>query len=204
VAGSSAWCFTLGNGASGGAPTEAVTAFPNSPPANWSSAQVAEVHKGFDIDFTDSSFSSGLGDIDVEFVPTPCANLARVSFGPAIAKAADANCTPPSHTKITQAKINKNKHTAFFKFKAKGTKKFKCTLTRNGKRLLLQLLQVAEALRQQAEEGPVRLLRRRDQPGRRRPQASQEKVRAAVASRGRIHSGRIRPRAINRAGLDLW
>jgi len=89
----------------------------------------------YGFDFANSSFSSGLGDIQVSFQSTPCANAARASFGSAIAETAAANCTPPSHTKITVAKINQNKHTAFFKFTAKGTKKFTCELTRNGQRL---------------------------------------------------------------------
>jgi hypothetical protein len=37
--------------------------------------------------------------------------------------------------KITAAKINRNKHAAFFKFTAKGTKKFIRELTRNAQRL---------------------------------------------------------------------
>jgi hypothetical protein len=90
----------------------------------------------YGFDFASSSFSSGLGDIQVSFQSTPCTNNdAQASFRPAIAEAAGANCTPPSHTKITVAKINQNKHTAFFKFTAKGTKKFICELTRNAQRL---------------------------------------------------------------------
>jgi hypothetical protein len=90
----------------------------------------------FELNFTDPSFASGLGLIDVGFMSTPClksANASRANFGPAVARAAEANCTPPSRTKITTAKINQKKHTAFFKFTAKGTKKFTCVLTRNGK-----------------------------------------------------------------------
>jgi hypothetical protein len=160
----SAWCLTVTNSPNSGAPMTDLTGIPNSPPADGSAAQVSVVHAGFGFgsdtfgcdldqsgfacpapfgvspqeygfDVTDSSFSSGLGDVQVDFQSTPCANNARASFGPAIAKAADDKCTPPSHTKITQAKINKNKHTAFFKFKAKGTKKFTCELLRNGRRL---------------------------------------------------------------------
>jgi hypothetical protein len=89
----------------------------------------------YGFDFTNSSFSSGLGDVQVDFQSTPCANDARASFVPAIARAAGDKCTPPSHTKLTEAKINKKKHTAFFKFTAKGTKKFTCELTRNGQRI---------------------------------------------------------------------
>jgi hypothetical protein len=90
----------------------------------------------YGFDFASSSFSSGLGDIQVSFQSTPCTNnVAQASSRPAIAEAAKANCTPPSHTKITVATINNNKHTAFFKFTAKGTKKFICELTRNAQRL---------------------------------------------------------------------
>jgi hypothetical protein len=161
---SSGWCLTVTDSPSSGTPMTAVTGIPNSPPADGSAAQVSDVHAEFGFgsdsvgcdleqsgfgcpapfgvspqeygfDFTDSSFSSGLGDIQVSFQSTPCANNAAASFGSSIAKAADANCTPPSHTKITVAKINQNKHTAFFKFTAKGTKKFTCELTRNGQRM---------------------------------------------------------------------
>jgi hypothetical protein len=159
----SAWCLTVTNSPNSGTPMTDVTGIPNSPPADGSAAQVSDVHAGFGFgsdnvcdlvqsgfacpapfgvspqeygfDFTDSSFSSGLGDIQVNFQSTPCANNARASFGPAIAKAADDKCTPPSHTTITQAKINQNTHTAFFKFTAKRTKQFTCALTRNGQRL---------------------------------------------------------------------
>jgi hypothetical protein len=89
----------------------------------------------YGFDFASSSFSSGLGDIQVSFRSTPCTNNAQASFRSAIAEAAGANCTPPSHTKIAVAKIDHNKHTAFFKFTAKGTKKFICELTRNAQRL---------------------------------------------------------------------
>jgi hypothetical protein len=91
--------------------------------------------QAYGFDFASSSFSSGLGDIQVSFQSTPCTNNAQASFRPAIAEAAAANCKPPSHTKITVAKINQNKHMAFFKFTAKGTKKFICELTRNAQRL---------------------------------------------------------------------
>jgi len=77
---------------------------------------------------TSCPFAGALGDISVRFPNTPCINKASVGAG-----AADA-CTPPSHTKITQASINRKKRTAFFKFKAKRTNKFVCELTRNGKR----------------------------------------------------------------------
>lgn len=91
--------------------------------------------QAYGFDFANSSFSGGLGDIQVSFQSTPCTNNAQASFRPAIAEAAKANCTPPSHTKITVAKINHNKHTAFFQFTANGTKKFICELTRNAQRL---------------------------------------------------------------------
>jgi hypothetical protein len=157
-------CLTVQNPGSNGAPLQTVTVAVNSPPANAGAAQISHVVAEFGFssddglcgpngdgtfecgvpfgvnpqtygfDFSDPSFSSGLGDISVTFVQTPCLKGAQASFGAAIAKIADVNCTPPSHTKITTAKINKQKHTAFFKFKAKGTKKFKCELMRNGKR----------------------------------------------------------------------
>jgi hypothetical protein len=160
----SAWCLTVANSPNSGTPMTAVTGIPNSPPADGSAAQVSSVHAEFGFgsdtlgcdlvqggfgcpapfgvspqeygfDFTNSSFSSGLGDVQVSFQSTPCANNARASFGSAIAEAAGANCTPPSHTKITVAKINQNNHTAFFKFTAKGTKQFTCELTLNAQRL---------------------------------------------------------------------
>ena len=160
-----AWCLTVTDLPSSGTPMMVVSASPNSPPADGSATQVADTYSGFGfgwgnggcgqdlgngfecsapfgvspqefgVDFANTSFSSGLGDIQVTFESTPCANTATASFDSAIAKAADANCTPPSHTKITVAKINEKKQTAFFKFKAKGTKNFTCELTRNGKRL---------------------------------------------------------------------
>jgi hypothetical protein len=40
-------------------------------------------------------------------------------------------CTPPSNTRITQAKINRN--TAFFRFSARLATRFECELLRNGK-----------------------------------------------------------------------
>jgi hypothetical protein len=161
---SSAWCLTVTDLPSNGAPTGPVSASPNSPPADGSPTQIADAYAEFGFgwgdgcsqdlgdgfnclapfgitpqeygfDFTASSFSSGLGDIQVSFPSTPCINKAAASFATAIAEAADANCTPPSHTKITVAKINQSKHTAFFKFTAKGTKQFTCELTRNGQRL---------------------------------------------------------------------
>jgi hypothetical protein len=89
----------------------------------------------YGFNFANSSFSVGLADIQVSFQSTPCTNNAQASFRPAIAEAAGANCTPPSHTKITVAKINHNKHAAFFKFTAKGTKKLICELTRNAQRV---------------------------------------------------------------------
>jgi hypothetical protein len=160
----SAWCLTVTNSSKSGTPMTAVSASPNSPPADGSAAQIADASSEFGFswgdgcgqdlgdgfecpapfgvspqeygfDFTDSSFSSGLGDVQVSFQSTPCTNGSQASFGSAIAEAAKANCTPPSHTKITVAKINQNKHTAFFQFTAKGTKKFTCELTRNGQRL---------------------------------------------------------------------
>src|SRR5262249_26374281 len=84
---------------------------------------------------TPCPFSGGVGDIAVHFPQTPCLNnnAASASASAPPARAAD-NCTPPSHTKITQASVNHKKHTVFFKFKAKRTNKFMCELMRNGKR----------------------------------------------------------------------
>jgi hypothetical protein len=142
----------------------AVTGIANSPPADGTAAQVSAVHAEFGFgsdsvgcdleqggfgcpapfgvspqeygfDFAASSYSSGLGDVQVSFQSTPSTNNAQASFGSAIAETAEANCTPPSDTKITVAKINHNKQTALFKFTAKGTKKFTCELLRNGQRL---------------------------------------------------------------------
>jgi hypothetical protein len=161
---SSKMCLTVRSADSNGAPLNTVTVAVNSPPADANAAQISHIDAEFGFstddglcgrngdgtfectapfgvnpqeygfDFSDPSFSSGLGDISVTLTNTPCLNGAQASFGAAVAKIADVNCTPPSHTKITVAKINQQKHTAFFKFKAKGTKKFKCELMRNGKR----------------------------------------------------------------------
>jgi hypothetical protein len=158
-----AWCFTLVNSPSSGAPMMLVTITPNSPPSGDPGGRIADIHgefgfgsadggctsgsnSAFDcivpfavspqkygIDFTSSFFTSGIGDIAVRFVSTPCANSAGV--GSPFARVAD-NCTPPSHTKITQASVNHQKHTAFFRFTAKGTKKFVCELIHNGHRML--------------------------------------------------------------------
>jgi len=75
----------------------------------------------------------GLDSVDVEFnlgVFTPCS----APYGPAAGGAGDAArtadaCTPPSHTKITQAKIHGN--TSFFRFTARHTTRFECVLQRN-------------------------------------------------------------------------
>jgi hypothetical protein len=86
----------------------------------------------FDFSYSDSSFTGGLKQVSVTYQVTPCTPGAdALAFSPALAVTADRNCTPPSHTKITFAKINQSKHTALFKFKAHGSKQFKCDLTRN-------------------------------------------------------------------------
>jgi hypothetical protein len=86
----------------------------------------------FDFSFSDPSFKGGLKQISVTYQTTPCTPSAAASaFSPALAVTAAQNCTSPSHTKITFAKINQSKHTALFKFKAHGSKQFKCDLTRN-------------------------------------------------------------------------
>jgi hypothetical protein len=43
------------------------------------------------------------------------------------------NCNPPTGTKITVAKINQGRHTAFFRFTAHHASRFQCELIRNGK-----------------------------------------------------------------------
>lgn len=162
---STAYCLTVTDLPSSGAPMGAVTLDPNSPPANASTSQLSDVHGEFGFgfsagdaqfcdpdaaggfscpapfgvltqqygfDFADPSFASGLGDIQVDFTPTPCANTARASSMIARARVASLNCKPPSHTKITQAIINHKKKQAFFRFTAHGTKKFVCDLMLNG------------------------------------------------------------------------
>jgi hypothetical protein len=78
-----------------------------------------------------TGFTTGLSTVNVKFddgTAGACSNgAADVGAGPA-ARVAD-NCTPPSGTKITQAKINRN--TAFFKFTARGASRFQCKLFRN-------------------------------------------------------------------------
>ncbi len=160
-----AYCLTVIDLPSSGAPMGAVTLDPNSPPANANSSPLSDVHSefgfGFSLgdpqfcdpdavggfncpapfgvptqvygfDFADPSFAGGLGDIHVDFAPTPCANTARANSMPAIARMAKLNCKPPSHTKITQAIISHKKKQAFFRFTAHGTKKFICDLMLNG------------------------------------------------------------------------
>jgi hypothetical protein len=88
----------------------------------------------FDFSFSDQSFKGGLKQVSLSYQTTPCtpnADADPSAFGPALAVTADQNCTPPSHTKITFAQVNQSKRTALFKFKAHGSKQFKCDLTRN-------------------------------------------------------------------------
>jgi hypothetical protein len=75
--------------------------------------------------------SAGLSTVNVTFndgtVGACPGGAADVGAGP-VAGVAD-KCTPPSGTRITQAKINRN--TAFFRFKARGATRFQCKLFRN-------------------------------------------------------------------------
>jgi hypothetical protein len=91
----------------------------------------------FDLEYVlKRDYSSGLQNLDVEFnygkAISPCAGPAAPFPGQArdTARAADA-CTPPSHTKITEAKINRN--TAFFRFTGRHASSFECELLRNKK-----------------------------------------------------------------------
>ncbi len=78
-----------------------------------------------------NGFITGLSTVNVKFndgtVGACAGGAADVGAGPA-ANVAD-DCTPPSGTKITQAKINRN--TAFFRFTARGATRFQCKLFRN-------------------------------------------------------------------------
>jgi hypothetical protein len=83
----------------------------------------------FNLFYSESDYSGGLDTVDVIFnfgFVGLCAN----DSGAADARVAD-KCTPPSNTRITQAKINRN--TAFFRFAARLATRFECQLLRNGK-----------------------------------------------------------------------
>jgi hypothetical protein len=81
----------------------------------------------------------GLQSVNVEFnygnAISPCAGPAAPGGGFAsdTARAAGDACTPPSHTQITEAKINAN--TAFFRFTARHATGFECQLLRNNRML---------------------------------------------------------------------
>ena len=79
-----------------------------------------------------SDYHGGLQSVNVEFnyggAISACAGPAAPGGSASDARAAD-NCTAPSHTKITQAKINRN--TAFFRFTARHATSFECELLRN-------------------------------------------------------------------------
>ncbi len=85
----------------------------------------------FDFSYSDSSFTGGLKQVSLTYQTTACTGGTASALGPALAVPAADKCTPPSHTKITFVKINQQKHTAEFKFKAHMAKRFKCDLTRN-------------------------------------------------------------------------
>jgi hypothetical protein len=91
----------------------------------------------FDLEYSRERPESGLDTLRVEFnygnAISPCAGPAAPTFsGQArdTARVADA-CTPPSHTRITEAKINRN--TAFFRFTGQHATSFECVLLRNKK-----------------------------------------------------------------------
>jgi hypothetical protein len=73
--------------------------------------------EGLDVEFNGGSFTSCSGPYG------PGAGASRDA-----ARAADA-CAPPSHTRITRAKIKG--HTAFFRFTARHAASFECVLIRN-------------------------------------------------------------------------
>ena len=82
---------------------------------------------------TSGSSPAQIQSFNVEFNAgtfTPCSG----PYGPGPGAARDAAraadpCTPPSHTRITQATINGN--TAFFRFAARHATSFECVLVRN-------------------------------------------------------------------------
>jgi hypothetical protein len=89
---------------------------------------------------SDRDNHAGLQSVDVEFnfgdAISPCAGPAAPGGGSAAASARVAGaCTPPSHTKITTAKIHRN--TAFFRFTARHATSFECALLRN-KRIMFR------------------------------------------------------------------
>jgi hypothetical protein len=77
-------------------------------------------------------YHGGLQSVNVEFnygnAISPCAGPAAPGGSASDARTAD-NCTPPSHTKITQAKIKRN--SALFRFTARHAASFECELIRN-------------------------------------------------------------------------
>ena len=86
----------------------------------------------YQLNSSQSDYHGGLQSVNVEFnyggAISACAGPAAPGGSASDARAAD-NCTAPSHTKITQAKINRN--TAFFRFTARHATSFECELLRN-------------------------------------------------------------------------
>ncbi len=89
----------------------------------------------FQLFYSEPDYSNGLDTVNVIFNFGFVGLCANDNGGAADASVADATvadkCTPPSNTRITQAKINRN--TAFFRFAARLANRFECQLLRNGK-----------------------------------------------------------------------
>jgi hypothetical protein len=66
-------------------------------------------------------------------LPASCRPTIASAFTSAFAGTIADNCTTPTHTTITKAKINRKRRTASFQLKAKGATGFFCQLVRNGK-----------------------------------------------------------------------
>ena len=66
-------------------------------------------------------------------LPANCRPAISNNFTNAFAGRIADDCTTPTHTTITRAKINQNRRTASFQLKAKGASGFVCQLVRNGK-----------------------------------------------------------------------
>lgn len=66
-------------------------------------------------------------------LPAGCRPTIASDFASAFAGTIAGNCTTPTHTTITKAKINKKRRTVSFQLKAKGATGFVCELVRNGK-----------------------------------------------------------------------
>ena len=86
----------------------------------------------FRLVYSESDYSGGLDTVNVIFNFGSIGLCAGDAADARVAHARVADkCTPPSKTRITQAKINRN--TAFFRFTARLATKFECELVRNGK-----------------------------------------------------------------------